>query len=94
MTNLKEMTNEEFLIHMINHSSTGGLMQLFILEGAAKYAEAVLKEDGGVTVANLISPEAWRRCAEEYLDRVDEKYHPKAVKAEDVLPEGSFERRD
>ena len=73
--NLKRMTNEEFVIYLMNFSSTGALVQSFVIEALRVYAEKVTEngepEDDGKSIVN---PKAWYKTGVEVLEKVNLKY--------------------
>jgi hypothetical protein len=74
----KNMTNEEFLVHLMNFSRNGALMQGFIMEGLRIYSEQVLEmddEDRAKMNKSFIPYDSWASCAREMLEAQDEKYN-------------------
>lgn len=64
----RPMTNEEKVVHMMNHSNYGALRQVFIMEAIRKYAEQVAAADPKIFEGMaLISGTAWQGCARETL---------------------------
>lgn len=64
----KTKTNEAFIRKLMTQSKTGALMQAFILEGIYYYAMQQIKafeEDPSYMCDHFISPQAWRKCADE-----------------------------
>ena len=72
MTYVKPKTNIQVVTNLMTHSKQGVLMQAFIIEAIAKYAEltkeAVSKPDWAPN--SFISAGAWGACAEEALDAI------------------------
>jgi len=68
---VKQKTNTQLVNHMMTYSKQGVLMQAFIIEAIAKYAESVkanpLPDNG------FISPHAWDACASEALDAINNR---------------------
>ena len=85
MDNTKNMTNDEFINHlMTGYNKHGALVQMVVLDclqrGLSHYIEAkdeILeehnksREDGRISLINM---EAWVSCCEETLQRIQEKY--------------------
>ncbi len=86
MDNIKDMTNDEFVNHlMTGYSKHGALVQMVVLDclqrGLSHYIEAkdeILeehnksREDGRISLINM---EAWGECCEETMERIQEKYN-------------------
>lgn len=70
MTIKPRKTNIEFLTDLMNFSDNGRLFQVFVLEGLRIYSAMTLenKEPWG---EHMISQEAWNRCAQEYIDKLE-----------------------
>tara|TARA_R100001198_G_scaffold79796_1_gene52206 strand:+ start:323 stop:583 length:261 start_codon:yes stop_codon:yes gene_type:complete len=85
MDNIKDMTNDEFISHlMTGYNKHGALVQMVVLDclqrGLSHYIEAkdeILedaqksREDGRISLINM---EAWVSCCEETMQRIQEKY--------------------
>jgi len=85
MENIKDMTNDEFISHlMTGYNKHGALVQMVVLDclqrGLSHYIEAkeeILedaqksREDGRISLINM---EAWVSCCEETMQRIQEKY--------------------
>ena len=86
MQNTQNMTNGEFMEHLMEgYSKHGALVQMVVLDclqrGLDHYIsqkdeiledERKRREDGGAV--SLINMEAWVSCCEETKQRIDEKY--------------------
>ena len=86
MDNIKDMTNDEFISHlMTGYNKHGALVQMVVLDclqrGLSQYIEAkdeILedwnkpREDGRISLMNM---EAWVSCCEETMQRIQEKYN-------------------
>ena len=86
MDNIKQMTNDEFISHlMTGYNKHGALVQMVVLDclqrGLSHYIEAkdeILedaqksREDGRISLINM---EAWVSCCEETMQRIQEKYN-------------------
>jgi hypothetical protein len=72
MTKVKRKTNIELVTDLMTHSKHGVLMQAFIIEAIAKYAELTKEAIGKPEWApnSFISAGAWGACAEEALDAI------------------------
>ena len=86
MNNIKDMTNDEFISHlMTGYNKHGALVQMVVLDclqrGLSHYIEAkdeILEDaqksrkDGRISLINM---EAWVSCCEETMQRIQEKYN-------------------
>ena len=86
MDNIKDMTNDEFISHlMTGYNKHGALVQMVVLDclqrGLSHYIEAkdeILEDaqksrkDGRISLINM---EAWVSCCEETMQRIQEKYN-------------------
>jgi hypothetical protein len=86
MKNIKDMTNDEFISHlMTGYNKHGALVQMVVVDclqrGLDHYIEAkdeILeehnksREDGRISLMNM---EAWVECCEETKKRIQEKYN-------------------
>ena len=64
----KAMTNVQFVTDMMEHSKYGALVQAFVLEGIARYAEQVKSNAKSLRKSmkdHIIRPEAWIGVATE-----------------------------
>jgi hypothetical protein len=71
----KRKSNTEFLVDVMDFSRHGALMQVFILDGLAKWAEQVAAS----TPADYpkftgVHPESWIACGKELKAKLDERY--------------------
>ena len=75
MTKVKHITNVELINKLMTHSQQGVLMQAFIIEAIAKYAELTKEAVGKPEWApkSFISAGAWGACAEEALDAINNR---------------------
>ena len=66
----KRMTNVQRLTHLMEFSTTGPLMQAYIINALISYSEDMLDEDEETNPVahSLIAEGAWRRCAKECLN--------------------------
>ena len=68
---MKHKTNIELVTEMMSYSKQGVLMQAFIIEAIAKYAESV--KENPLPDNGFISPHAWDACASEALDAINNR---------------------
>lgn len=66
-TVFQHQTNIELVIEMMEHSQTGALKQIFILEAIRVYANRTLVAPDW-TEPSLVHQDAWRQCAQECID--------------------------
>lgn len=89
MTDTSDMTNVEFVQHIMNFSKHGALSQMVVLDclqrGLEHYishkdeileAEKSKRKEGKISLINM---EAWVSCCEDNLQRINEKYNPQNV---------------
>jgi len=69
---VKQKTNIKLVTHMMTYSKQGVLMQAFIIEAIAKYAESVIKANP-LTLSPDISGYAWDACASEALVAINNR---------------------
>jgi hypothetical protein len=63
---MKRETNTKFVVRLMDYSSTGALMQAFILEAMRDYSAKVLAANPPADAdAGFISWTAWQACAAE-----------------------------
>ena len=70
---VKHKTNIQLVTDLMTHSQQGVLMQAFIIEAIAEYAEQVKASplpDVMRTPNAFISAHAWGACADEALDAI------------------------
>ena len=86
MKDIKEMTNGEFMEHLVTgYNKHGALVQMVILDCLQRgldhyisHKEQILedaqksREDGRISLINM---EAWVECCEETQERINEKYN-------------------
>ena len=65
---VKHKTNIQLVTELMTHSQQGVLMQAFIIEAIAKYAESV--KASPLPDNSFISAHAWGACADEALDAI------------------------
>ena len=69
---VKHKTNIQLVTELMTHSQQGVLMQAFIIEAIAKYAELTKEALGKPEQVHnsFISAHAWGACADEALDAI------------------------
>ena len=86
MVNTKDMTNDEFISHlMTGYSKHGALVQMVVIDCLQRgldhyisHKEEILeehnkpRENGRISLINM---EAWVECCEETQNRINEKYN-------------------
>lgn len=73
---LKPKTNVKLITDLMEFSSHGALMQIFVVCGIERYAEMVLaelKENPDSWDNSLVDRGAWMGCAEEVLRAMKER---------------------
>ena len=73
MTKVKRKTNIQLVTDLMTHSQHGVLMQAFIIEAIAKYAEQTKVSPPWSTDNTFISEAAWRACADEALEAINNR---------------------
>ena len=73
MTKVKHKTNVQLINGLMTHSQQGVLMQAFIIEAIAKYAEQTKVAPAWSTDNTFISEAAWRACADEAINAIDNR---------------------
>ncbi len=69
----KHKTNVQLINGLMTHSQQGVLMQAFIIEAIAKYAEQTKVSPPWSTDNTFISEASWRACADEALDAINNR---------------------
>ena len=67
-------TNIEFITELMDFPRSGPLMQGFVMTALEKYAlrsKSITEEEWG---QSMISLPAWKMCANEILEKLDERY--------------------
>lgn len=72
MKKVKHKTNAQLIGDLMSFSKQGVLMQVFIIEAIAKYSEQT-KVSPAWANEGFISEAAWRACAEEALDAINNR---------------------
>jgi len=68
---VKHKTNIQLVTDLMTHSQQGVLMQAFIIEAIARYAEQV--KASPLPDNSFISTQAWSACADEALDAINNR---------------------
>ena len=69
----KHKTNAQLIGDLMSYSKQGVLMQVFLIEAIAKYAEQTKVSPPWSTDNGFISEAAWRACADEALDAINNR---------------------
>ena len=69
----KHKTNAQLIGDLMSHSKQGVLMQAFLIEAIAKYAEQTKVSPPWSTDNTFISEAAWRACADEALEAINNR---------------------
>jgi len=69
---VKHKTNIQLVTDLMTHSKQGVLMQAFIIEAVANYANQT-KVSPAWSEQSFISEAAWRACADEALDAINNR---------------------
>jgi hypothetical protein len=72
MTKVKHKTNAQLIGDLMSYSKQGVLMQAFLIEAIHNYAKQT-KVSPKWANEGFISEAAWRACAEEALDAIDNR---------------------
>ena len=72
MKKVKHVTNNQLVTELMTHSQQGVLMQAFIIEAIAKYAEQT-KVSPAWANEGFISEAAWRACADEAMEAINNR---------------------
>ena len=73
MTKVKHKTNVQLINDLMSYSTQGVLMQAFLIEAIAKYAEQTKVAPPWSTDNTFISEAAWRACADEALEAINNR---------------------
>ena len=73
MSKVKHKTNAQLIGDLMSFSKQGVLMQAFLIEAIAKYAEQTKVSPPWSTDNTFISEAAWRACADEALDAINNR---------------------
>lgn len=64
-------SNVEFISRVMDNSRHGALMQAFVIEAVARYAEEVSEAD--LPENCFISPVTWKDCAKEFMEEYNKR---------------------
>ena len=73
MKYVKPKTNIQVVNDLMTHSKQGVLMQAFIIEAIAKYAEQTKVSPPWSKDNTFISEESWRACADEAMEAINNR---------------------
>lgn len=65
-------TNTEMVTHLMDYSSRGAVMHMFVLTAIQKYSEMVLAADPETLKCPLFGPGVWVGCAHEAKHAIDQ----------------------
>jgi hypothetical protein len=69
----KHKTNVQLINDLMSHSQQGPLMQAFIIEALHAYSKQTKVSPPWSTDNTFISEAAWRACADEALDAINNR---------------------
>lgn len=69
----KHKTNGMFIHDLMSHSQQGALMQAFVIEAIHAYSKQTKVAPPWSTDNTFISEAAWRACADEALDAINNR---------------------
>ena len=69
----KHKTNIQLVTDLMTHSKQGVLMQAFIIEAVSNYANQTKVAPPWSTDNTFISEAAWRACADEALEAINNR---------------------
>ena len=73
MTRVKHKTNGMFIHDLMCDSQQGALMQAFVIEAIHAYSKQTKVAPPWSTDNTFISEAAWRACADEALDAINNR---------------------
>jgi hypothetical protein len=73
MTKVKHRTNIQFITDLMSHSQQGALMQAYLIEAIHAYSKQTKVAPPWSTDNTFISEAAWRACADEALDAINNR---------------------
>ena len=68
----KYQTNVELVTRMMEYSQAGALVQAFVIEAIANYAEQTLEAEPW-PAGHFINQDAWKLCAKECLSSIQNR---------------------
>lgn len=75
----KQLTNEEFIVELLNFSPYGGLAQAFIVEAIRHYSQIVAETPIPTDNGGFINPVAWHGIAVDIKERMEKQYSSQGV---------------
>jgi len=73
VTKARHVTNTKLLSKLMSNSQQGALMQAFVIEAIRHYALQTKIAPAWSTDNTFISEAAWRACADEALDAINNR---------------------
>lgn len=67
-------TNTEFITRVMDFAKSGPLMQAFVIQALTSYSEDVMSASDAQLENPMVHPDAWRRCAVEMQQELENKY--------------------
>lgn len=67
-------TNIEFVTDLMEHSRSGALAQVFVIEAISRYAKQCAEAAPEAMETGLISGAAWQRTAREIHEKIEERF--------------------
>lgn len=74
MARSKPKTNEDLVLHLMQHNAAGPLVQAFVLHAIETYARQAIQAGPQAFDSALMSGEAWVRCAQDVVARIERFY--------------------
>jgi hypothetical protein len=74
MTRIEEMTNSEFIMHMMEFSKAGPLSQIFIIEAITQYSQNVIDNADELQENSFIDATAWLNTAKIITEEMAARY--------------------
>jgi hypothetical protein len=71
---LQRLTNEQFIVELMNFSQYGPIIQPFVIEAIRKYCEIYVAEGSDEETDAVISPRLWMNVAKDVLAQIEAKY--------------------
>ena len=73
MTKVKHKTNAQLIGDLMSYSKQGVLMQAFLIEAIHAYSQQTKVAPPWSTDSGFISEAAWRACADEALEAINNR---------------------
>jgi hypothetical protein len=89
---MARLTNEEFVVNILNYSPYGALCQLFVLEAIRYYSELISKTQASDDPNNAINPIIWKNIAIDIHNKFLRNYDPNntSVAKSEVIPNADY----